>query len=105
MEKAIASFALLKAEKKMVILGDMLELGTETVPGHAAVVRQLKGLGEITALLVGPKFREAAGNFPARLFATSEDAAEWLRADKPEGYTILVKGSRGMMLEKVYPLL
>jgi UDP-N-acetylmuramoyl-tripeptide--D-alanyl-D-alanine ligase len=105
MEKAIASFASLKAEKKMVILGDMLELGTETAPGHAAVVRQLKSLGELTAVLVGPKFRDAAGDFPARLFATSEDAAEWLRAEKPEGYTILVKGSRGIMLEKVYPLL
>ena len=105
MEKAIASFALLKAKKKMVILGDMLELGTETASGHAAVVRQLKGLGELTALLVGPKFREAAVDFPAKLFATSEDAAEWLRAEKPEGYTVLVKGSRGIMLEKVYPLL
>ncbi|MRR24293.1 hypothetical protein EG830_15080, partial [bacterium] len=105
MEKAIASFASLKADKKMVILGDMLELGNETVPGHAAVVRQLKGLGELTALLVGPNFREAAGDFPAILFATSDDAAEWIRAEKPEGYTILVKGSRGIMLEKVYPLL
>lgn len=105
MEKAIASFASLKAEKKMVILGDMLELGNETAPGHAAVIRQLKGLGEISALLVGPNFREAAGDFPAKLFATSDDAAEWLKAEKPEGYTILVKGSRGIMLEKVYPLL
>jgi UDP-N-acetylmuramyl pentapeptide synthase len=56
-------------------------------------------------VLVGPQFREAAGDFPAKLFATSEDAAEWLRSDKPEGYTILVKGSRGIMLEKVFPLL
>ncbi len=105
MEKAIASFASLKAEKKMVILGDMLELGTETGPGHTAVIRQLRTLGEVSAVLVGPKFRDAAGDFPARLFSTSEDAAEWLRAEKPEGYTILVKGSRGIMLEKVYPLL
>lgn len=105
MEKAIASFASLKAEKKMVILGDMLELGTETGPGHAAVVRQLRTLGEVSAVLVGPKFRDAADDFPARFFATSEDAAEWLRAEMPEGYTILVKGSRGIMLEKVYPLL
>jgi len=105
MEKAIASFALLKAGKKMVILGDMLELGSESVPGHAAVVRQLKSLGGLTVVLVGPQFREAAGDFPAKLFATSEDAAEWLRSDKPEGYTILVKGSRGIMLEKVFPLL
>lgn len=133
MENAITSFAALKAEKKIVILGDMLELGSETVPGHAAVLRQLGQLSDIKALLVGPHFREAAESFPASrsgstgapegftsthndsfravngfqaaLFDTSEAAAEWLRTEKPEGYTVLVKGSRGMMLEKVYPLL
>ncbi len=105
MEKAIASFAALKAEKKMVILGDMLELGSESVAGHAAVVRQLMQIEGLLAVLVGPQFREAAAEFPAQLFGSSEAAAEWLRSENPEGYTILVKGSRGMALEKVYPLL
>jgi UDP-N-acetylmuramoyl-tripeptide--D-alanyl-D-alanine ligase len=105
MEKAIASFAALKAEKKMVILGDMLELGSESIPGHAAVIRQLRHIDGLTAVLVGPLFSEAAAEFPALLFGTSEAAAEWLRSESPEGYTILVKGSRGIALEKVYPLL
>lgn len=105
MEKAIASFAAIKAEKKMVILGDMLELGSESVTGHAAVVGQLRQIEGLLAVFVGPQFREAAGEFPAQLFGSSEDAAEWLRSENPEGYTILVKGSRGMALEKVYPLL
>ncbi|HNT93784.1 MAG TPA: UDP-N-acetylmuramoyl-tripeptide--D-alanyl-D-alanine ligase [Bacteroidales bacterium] len=105
MEKAIGSFAALKAAKKMVILGDMLELGTETAPGHSAVIRQLRQIDDLKAVLIGPHFREAAAGFPAKLFGSSEAAAEWLRSEKPEGYTILVKGSRGMMLEKVYPLL
>ena len=105
MEKAIASFTALKAEKKMVILGDMLELGSESVAGHAAVVRQLRQIEGLLAVLVGPQFREAAAEFPSQLFGSSEAAAEWLRSENPEGYTILVKGSRGMALEKVYPLL
>ena len=105
MEKALASFAALKAGKKMVILGDMLELGSESAHGHAAVIRQLRNIGDIRAVLVGPLFREAAADFPATLFGTSEAAAEWLRSERPEGYTILVKGSRGIMLEKVFPLL
>jgi UDP-N-acetylmuramoyl-tripeptide--D-alanyl-D-alanine ligase len=105
MEKAIASFAALKAKKKMVILGDMLELGSESVAGHAAVIRQLKQIDGLKAILVGPLFREAADEFPAMLFGSSEEAAEWLRSESPEGYTILVKGSRGIALEKVYPLL
>jgi UDP-N-acetylmuramyl pentapeptide synthase len=63
------------------------------------------GLGAAEVVLIGPLFREAAGDLPARLFGSSEEAGVWLRAERPEGYTILVKGSRGMMLEKVYPLL
>lgn len=105
MEKAIASFAALRSEKKMVILGDMLELGSVSAQGHISVVRQVRGLGAAEVALIGPRFREAAGDLPARLFGSSEEAGLWLRAERPEGYTILVKGSRGMMLEKVYPLL
>jgi UDP-N-acetylmuramoyl-tripeptide--D-alanyl-D-alanine ligase len=105
MEKALASFAVLPSVKKMVILGDMLELGSECVPGHASIVSQVRSLGVDEVALIGPRFREAAGDMPARLFGSSEEAAEWLRRSRPEGYTILVKGSRGMMLEKVYPLL
>ncbi|MCU0457855.1 MAG: UDP-N-acetylmuramoyl-tripeptide--D-alanyl-D-alanine ligase [Bacteroidales bacterium] len=119
MEKAISSFAGLKAEKKMVILGDMLELGSESRPGHEAVIRQLISLPGIRAVLVGPLFREAAaafqseqllaagtpGGLQAEFFPTSEEAAEWLKAENPQGYTILVKGSRGIMLEKVFPSL
>ena len=105
MEKALSSFAALLSERKMVILGDMLELGIASAAGHASVVRQALNLGAAEVVLVGPLFREAAVNSPARLFASVEEASEWLRSVKPEGFTILVKGSRGMMLEKVYPLL
>ncbi len=105
MEKALASFAALRSEKKMVILGDMLELGSASASGHASVVSQVLSLGADEIALIGPRFREAAGDLPVRLFGSSEEAAEWLRTMRPEGYTILVKGSRGMMLEKVYPLL
>jgi UDP-N-acetylmuramoyl-tripeptide--D-alanyl-D-alanine ligase len=106
MEKAIASFAALGSDKKMVILGDMLELGSESHAGHASVLSQLRSLGIVEALIIGPRFREVAGeDFPGRLFASTEEAIEWLRSERPAGYTVLVKGSRGMMLEKVYPLL
>ncbi|MDX9772058.1 MAG: UDP-N-acetylmuramoyl-tripeptide--D-alanyl-D-alanine ligase [Bacteroidales bacterium] len=105
MEKAITSFAAIRSEKKMVILGDMLELGSESETGHAAVIRQLSGLGQVSIVLVGPRFRKAAGGFSSLLFGSSTEAAEWLGSERPRGYTVLVKGSRGMMLEKVFPLL
>jgi len=105
MEKALASFAALRSEKKMVILGDMLELGSESDNGHASVIKQLRGLGAVSVILIGPRFRMASGDFHAHLFNSTDEAAEWLKSDRPEGYTIMVKGSRSMMLEKVYPLL
>lgn len=105
MERAISSFAALRAARKMLILGDMLELGSESINGHASIVSQVKSLGADEVVFVGPRFREAAGDMSARLFSSSEEASEWLRSEMPEGFTVLVKGSRGMMLEKVYPLL
>jgi UDP-N-acetylmuramoyl-tripeptide--D-alanyl-D-alanine ligase len=105
MTKAIDSFGALRSERKMVILGDMLELGSESDHGHAAIIDQLRLLGADIVVLIGPRFRMAAGEFPALLFDSADEAGEWLRSYRPEGFTVLVKGSRGMMLEKVYPLL
>lgn len=105
MKEAVSSFAALKAAKKMFILGDMLELGSESRAGHAAVINQLKSLGDAEIALVGPRFMEAAGEIRAHLFRSSDEMSEWLSSARPEGYTILVKGSRGMTLEKIYPLL
>lgn len=105
MEMAVSSFAALKADRKMLILGDMLELGSESQSGHAAVIDQLKNLTDVEVVLIGPRFREVAGNIGARLFGSSEELHGWLLSNRPEGYTILVKGSRGMALEKIYPLL
>lgn len=105
MEKAVASFAGLKAAKKMVILGDMLELGSESRNGHERIFRQVEALPGVELCLVGPLFAEAAAGSRARLFRSSNEIGEWLVSNPPSGFTILVKGSRGMMLEKVYPLL
>jgi len=105
MEKAIASFARLKAAKKMVILGDMLELGSESRKGHEKIFRQAESLPATEICLVGPLFAEAAAGSRARLFRTSYEMSEWLTSNPLSGFAILVKGSRGMMLEKIYPLL
>ena len=105
MQKAIASFADLKGEKKMVILGDMLELGSESAAGHARVVDQLKNISGAVVLLAGPLFRKAAAETDALCFNSSDETAQWIRSFNPVGYNILVKGSRGMMMEKVYSLL
>lgn len=106
MEKAINSFSGVRAEKKMVILGDMLELGSESDSAHDKVISDLKALEGADIFVVGPLFSAASERSEGiRSFASTEDMYNWLESKKPQCFYILVKGSRGMMLEKLYPLL
>jgi UDP-N-acetylmuramoyl-tripeptide--D-alanyl-D-alanine ligase len=106
MEKALSSFAGISAEKKMVILGDMLELGSESGSAHDKVISQVKALEGVEVFLVGPLFSAAAKRSGGvRSFASTDDMCKWLESHPPQCFYIMVKGSRGMMLEKLYPLL
>ena len=91
MKEAISSFAALKAAKKMFILGDMLELGSESKAGHAAVINQLKSLGDAEIALVGPRFMEAAGDISAHLFRSSDEISAWLSQPAPRDIQSLLK--------------
>ncbi len=105
MSKALAAFSEISAEKKMVILGDMLELGHESLPEHSKVIATLDTMEGTEVLLVGPVFISLAKAKTTKTFSSSGEAREWLSKENLSGYTVLVKGSRGMMLEKVYDVL
>ncbi len=105
MAKALKAFSELSADKKMVILGDMLELGAETVTEHMKVTEIVEKLESTEVCLVGPVFGSQAEGRNFRIFGSSSDARQWLKEASLSGYTILVKGSRGMMLEKIYDVL
>ncbi|MFY9309722.1 MAG: UDP-N-acetylmuramoyl-tripeptide--D-alanyl-D-alanine ligase [Bacteroidia bacterium] len=101
MNAAIENFAKMDQSNKMVILGDMLELGVESEKEHNAVVELLSKRGIKNALLVGPYFQKAAKLTGAMSFSSSDEALDYLRANQVKDATILVKGSRGIKLEKV----
>ena len=88
--------------RKAALLGDMRELGAESAAEH---IRIADTLGRFDMVyLVGEEFtRAAAGRY--KCFATSQDLAEWLKANPIEGCTVLVKGSRGIKMENVLPVL
>lgn len=91
---------------KLVILGDMLELGTESAAEHRALGHLLAELAFEEVLLVGPEMRAAAAANPAaRHFGAKPEAAAWLAAHPPRGRRILLKGSRGIGLETLVELL
>ncbi len=100
MQMAIENFRQVKARHKMVILGDMLELGDESFAEHLAIVNLVDTSDFDKVILVGPDFKKAAGE-RFHCFMTSADAYEWLITQKLKDYYILVKGSRGIKMEKV----
>ena len=100
MKAAIENFIKLEATHKMVILGDMLELGDESLAEHSGIVELIEGSGFEKVVLVGPDFSAVAGNkFP--FFLTSDEAYKWLADQQIDNFLILVKGSRGIKMEKV----
>ncbi|HLN56415.1 MAG TPA: UDP-N-acetylmuramoyl-tripeptide--D-alanyl-D-alanine ligase [Bacteroidales bacterium] len=105
MSNAIGSFSELNKPRKMVILGDMLELGQETEEEHAKIIRLLQSAGIDDILLTGKIFMAAAQGKGIKTFPDVMSLSEYLKTNPVKGYTILIKGSRGIGLEKIYDLL
>lgn len=103
MKAAVENFAAIDAPRKMLIVGDMLELGEESRSEHDKAVALFESLGFDNVLLAGPEFSASARRYKA--FADTAGLLEYLKDNPPEGYMILVKGSRGMKLESCLPLL
>ena len=109
MAAALDNFALLQSDCKIVMLGDMRELGEDSVKEHVKILKKLDDCGLTHACLVGDEFRKAleeAGT-PAfvKWFATSDDLAAALAERPLTGATVLVKGSNSMRMGKVIPTL
>ncbi|MBQ6198074.1 MAG: UDP-N-acetylmuramoyl-tripeptide--D-alanyl-D-alanine ligase [Bacteroidales bacterium] len=84
--------------RKAALLGDMRELGAESAAEHARIAATLDRFDIV--YLVGEEFtKAAAGRY--KCFATSQELAEYLKANPIEGCTVLVKGSRGIKMENV----
>jgi len=96
-----------KAADLVLVLGDMLELGETSGSQHQKVLQQaLKLFPEAAFILVGPEFDRAGRmlNIPNGCFCSNSDMAEKLiKSFLHAGKTVLLKGSRGMKLEKLWP--
>lgn len=98
MKVAIENFATLNAENKLLIIGDMFELGEYAGEEHKKIVDLISDKKIEDVILVGPEFCKAApSNY--KTFKTTNEALEYLKANIQKNKTILIKGSRGMKLE------
>ena len=103
MEAALTNFDQVKNfSNKVVLLGDMLELGTESNCEHVRMVNLIEQFN-FKAFLVGKEFAAATTKYPT--FASIDDFIEWQKQHPLIGCSILIKGSHGIHLEKAIPYL
>lgn len=98
MQVAIDNFVQLQHPKKIVILGDMKELGAESQREHAAVIDHLKKYQWEEVWLVGKNFAQITSPFTH--FETTNEVIEHLKNQLFFDTFFLIKGSRAMTLEK-----
>lgn len=103
MTVALRNFGELNGAAKSVILGDMLELGENSIDEHREIIRLLSTMKLEQILLVGEQFLNAAQKenlLSAKLFINVSDCNSWLSDNPIRNSHILIKGSRRMELEK-----
>lgn len=93
--------------RKILVLGDMLELGPEEVEGHASLAKPIMKMKPSAIVLVGNRMRiladtlmrEGYGNKNVTLFDHPVEAGKFVASHIRENDVILVKGSQGMRME------
>lgn len=92
MKVAIDNFIAMQRNKKVVMLGGMKELGADSKREHETLFKRIADAGLELVVLVGEEFRFAKGD-NVRWFATSDEAAEYLKENLLSGALVLIKGS------------
>lgn len=95
----IDNFAHMPDARKAIFLGAMMELGDASAQEHHQIVEQLKQHHWEEVVLVGESFEPFIGSY--RYFPNSTAAANWYKQQDWNGFTILIKGSRSMQMEKL----
>lgn len=106
MQAAITNFLQLNSDNKIAILGDMFELGNESLDEHKKIVEILYKEPSVKTYFIGKDFyNNKIDSNHVSFFETFSNFAENFKSIEIENKTILIKGSRGMALEKTLDLL
>lgn len=103
MRAAIQNFENADFENKTLILGDMFELGDQSFDEHQQIIDLIQTYHFESVYLVGKYFNQV--NHPYVSFETTEALIQFLKSNPIHDRFILVKGSRGMKLENILPIL
>jgi len=107
MAVAIENVGKITASRKVLILGDMFEMGAEAEAEHKGIIEKALATPVDERIFIGKEFlkqKAIATGKNAAFYETAEDAIEALKASPIKNSTILIKGSRGMALERLVEL-
>ncbi len=100
MEAALDSFFDMDAEPKMIILGEMKELGKHSGPEHNKIYHRLSNNRSVKSYFIGTNFYSDEHS-NENIFSSTDEFINFLKTNRPEKHLILLKGSRTNGLEKL----
>lgn len=100
MELAIKNFENIKDNSKGLILGDMLELGKDSEIEHKKILEYISNKSFKKVYLIGPHFYKFKEEYGFNFFNSVDDFAKHIVKNPETGNFFLIKGSRGVKLEK-----
>lgn len=104
MNAAVDTFIEGKFSNKLMILGDMLELGNISYEEHLNIIEKALN-NQLETIFVGNNFFELSDKYKTvkqlHFFKNHEEVISWFSNNQPKNKNILVKGSRGIKLEKI----
>ena len=103
MEEAIKELVRLRKKRAIAVLGDMLELGSYEDEAHRRLVKWMSALPIDIFIAIGPLMSSASLEFSGKVytFQNSFESRETIKSICKRGDTLLIKGSRGMRMERV----
>lgn len=106
MMAALENFKQTKGDNKVIFLGDMFELGTDSEAEHQSIVNFLTENNFGKVFLTGSNFYKTKNSAShIKQFKTFDDLKEMIKTQELENATVLIKASRGMALERILDLL
>jgi len=109
MAVAIENLGKIEAKHKVLVLGDMFEMGGESAAEHEAIIKKAMETQVDERIFIGGEFASQKSEVGSRkseaiFYNTAEDAIAGLKANPIKNATVLIKGSRGMALERLVEL-
>ena len=101
MSLALESFKKTNYKNKMIIVGDMFELGKDSNHYHQEIINRLEKINDCIIYIVGEYFCKTKHSDRIESFSTTKELINNLSKTNISNYSILIKGSRGMQLEKI----